>query len=181
MVQEQWRKELLEEIRTKAYQEGEFRLASGAISNYYIDCRKITLSPAGWLIGKIMLEMVKDLKLDAVGGLTLGADPIIGAVTALSYETPTPLKGFIVRKEPKGHGTGSLIEGPLTPGDRVLIVDDVLTKGGSILKAIEAAEQAGCTVAKVIVIVNRKQGGDQLLLDKGYDFSAIFDIDDIRG
>ncbi|MDD2628892.1 MAG: orotate phosphoribosyltransferase [Limnochordia bacterium] len=181
MGMEQWRQELLHEIKTKAYREGQFRLASGQMSDYYIDCRKVTLSPAGWLIGKIILDMVKDTRIDAVGGLTLGADPIIGAVTALSYETPHPIDGFIVRKQAKDHGTGSLIEGPLQKGAQVLIVDDVLTKGGSVLSAIETVEDAGCTVAKVIVIVNRRQGGDELLLENGYNFTPIFQIEEIRG
>lgn len=181
METKQWRQELLHEIKAKAYREGQFRLASGQMSDYYIDCRKVTLSPAGWLIGKTILDMVKDTKIDAVGGLTLGADPIIGAVTALSYETPHPIDGFIVRKQAKDHGTGSLIEGPLQKGAQVLIVDDVLTKGGSVLSAIKTVEDAGCTVAKVIVIVNRRQGGDELLLEKGYDFTPIFQIEEIRG
>ena len=124
---------------TGAVKFGEFTLSSGKKSDFYVDCRKVTLHPQGAkLVGKIILEKIKDLKVDAVGGMTMGADPIIGAVITLG-----DIPGFIVRKKAKEHGTGQKIEGLIEKGWKVLIVEDVATTGGSALQAIEAAEAAG--------------------------------------
>ncbi|MBU0501716.1 MAG: orotate phosphoribosyltransferase, partial [Candidatus Margulisbacteria bacterium] len=136
-------------------------------SDFYVDCRKVTLHPEGAKqIGIIILEMIADLKIDAVGGLTLGADPIIGAVVTLSN-----LYGFIVRKKAKEHGTGQKIEGLIEPGWNVLIVEDVSTTGKSALQAIEAAEAAGAKVVKVISVVDREEGAAEAL--KKYNFEPI--------
>jgi orotate phosphoribosyltransferase len=138
-------------LKEKAVKIGEFTLSSGKKSNFYIDCRKVTLHPEGArLIGEIILEKIKGLKVDAVGGLTLGADPIIGAVITLSN-----LNGFIVRKAAKEHGTQQKIEGLIESGWKVLIVEDVATTGASALAAIAAAEAAGAKVVKVISVVDR--------------------------
>jgi len=158
-------KQLLKD--TGAVKTGEFTLSSGKKSNLYVDCRKVTLHPKGAkLIGKLVLEKIKALKVDAVGGLTLGADPIIGAVITLS-----DIPGFIVRKKTKEHGTQQRIEGLLEKGWKVAIVEDVATTGASALQAIEAAEAAGAKVVKVISVVDREEGAAHAL--KAYDFDPI--------
>lgn len=152
---------------TAAVKTGDFILASGKKSNLYIDCRRITLHPQGAkLIGQIILEKIKGLKVDAIGGLTLGADPITSSVVMLS-EIP----GFIVRKKEKEHGTKQKIEGHLQAGWKVVVVEDVSTSGGSALQAIEAVEAAGATVVKVISVVDREEGAAEALAR--YDFDPI--------
>ena len=152
---------------TGAVKFGDFTLASGKKSDFYVDCRKVTLHPQGAkLIGQIVLDKIKDLKVDAVGGLTLGADPIIGAVITLGN-----IPGFIVRKKAKEHGTQQKIEGLLEKGWNVLIVEDVATTGGSAKQAIEAAEAAGAKVVKVISVVDRQEGASDAL--KAYNFDPI--------
>lgn len=159
-------KKLLRE--TGAVKTGEFVLSSGKKSNFYIDCRKVTLHPKGAkLIGKIILEKIKGLKVDAIGGLTLGADPITGAVVTLG-----DLPGFIVRKKEKEHGTRQKIEGLIEPGWNVVIVEDVSTTGASALQAIEAVEAVGAKVVKVISVVDREEGAAEAL--KNYTFDPIF-------
>lgn len=152
---------------TGAVKTGDFTLSSGKKSNFYVDCRKVTLHPRGAkLVGKLVLEKIKGLKVDAVGGMTLGADPITGAVVTLS-----DLPGFIVRKKEKEHGTRQKIEGHIAPGWNVVIVEDVATTGGSALQAIEAVEQAGAKVVKVISVVDREEGAKEALAK--YDFDPL--------
>lgn len=159
-------KKLLKE--TGAVKTGDFTLSSGKKSNFYVDCRKVTLHPQGAkLIAKIILEKIKGLKVDAIGGLTLGADPITSAVVTLSS-----IPGFIVRKKVKEHGTQQKIEGLIESGWNVVIVEDVATTGASALQAIEAAEAAGAKVVKVIAVVDREEGAAKAL--KNYDFDPIF-------
>lgn len=159
-------KKLLKE--TGAVKTGEFTLSSGKKSNFYVDCRRVTLHPEGAkLIGQIILDKIKGLKVDAIGGLTLGADPIVGAVVTLG-----DIPGFIVRKQAKEHGTKQKIEGLIEPGWKVAIVEDVSTTGASAMEAIKAAEEAGAEVAKVISVVDRQEGAAETLKD--YDFEAIF-------
>lgn len=159
-------KKLLKE--TGAVKTGEFILSSGKKSNFYVDCRKVTLHPQGAkLIGKIVLEKIKGLKVDAIGGLTLGADPITSAVVTLSN-----IAGFIVRKKAKEHGTQQKIEGLIESGWNVVVVEDVATTGTSALQAIEAAEAVGAEVVKVICVVDREEGAAEAL--KKYDFDPIF-------
>ena len=154
-------------IKTGAVKTGEFVLSSGKKSNFYVDCRKVTLHPQGAkLIGKIILEKIKGLKVDAIGGLTLGADPITSAVVTLS-----DIPGFIVRKKAKEHGTQQRIEGLIERGWNVVIVEDVATTGASALQAIEAVEAAGAKVVKVIAVVDREEGAKEAL--KKYDFEPI--------
>ncbi|OGC36759.1 orotate phosphoribosyltransferase [candidate division WOR-1 bacterium RIFOXYB2_FULL_48_7] len=154
-------------IETGAFKTGDFTLASGKKSNYYFDCRKITLHPEGSrLIAKIILEKIKGLKVDSIGGLTLGADPITSAVVALS-----DIPGFIVRKKEKEHGTKQKIEGHIGQGWNVVIVEDVATTGGSALQAIEAVEAVGAKVVKVISVVDREEGAKEALAK--YDFDPI--------
>ena len=158
-------KALLKE--TGAVKFGNFTLSSGKKSDFYVDCRKVTLHPQGAkLIGKIILEKINGQKIDAVGGMTMGADPIIGAVITLG-----DIPGFIVRKKAKEHGTGQKIEGLIEKGWNVLIVEDVATTGGSAMQAIEAAEAAGAKVVKVISVVDREEGASEAL--KKYNFDPI--------
>jgi len=165
---EKEREQLKKLLKEKAVKLGEFTLASGKKSDFYIDCRKVTLDPAGAkLVGKLILDKIKGLKIDAVGGLTLGADPIVGAVITLGN-----IPGFIVRKQEKEHGTKQKIEGHIEPGWRVVIVEDVATTGSSALQAIRAAEEAGAKVSKVIALVDREEGSREALA--GYDFDTIF-------
>ncbi len=152
---------------------GDFTLSSGKKSDFYVDCRKVTLHPEGArLIAKLILEKIKELeysrkiKVNAVGGLTLGADPITSSVVALG-----DIPGFIVRKKEKEHGTRQKIEGIIEPGFNVVIVEDVATTGASALQAIEAAEAYCAKVVKVIAIVDREEGAAAAL--KNYDFDPI--------
>lgn len=159
-------KKLLKE--TGAVKTGEFILSSGKKSTFYVDCRKVTLHPQGAkLIGKIILDKIKNLKVNAIGGLTLGADPITSTVVTLGN-----IPGFIVRKKAKEHGTQQKIEGLIEPGWKVVIVEDVATTGASALQAIEAAEGVGAKVIKVIAVVDREEGAAEAL--KNYDFDPIF-------
>lgn len=156
-------KRLLKE--TGAVKFGEFTLSSGIKSNFYVDCRKVTLHPHGAkLIGKIILDKIKDLEVDAIGGLTLGADPITSAVVTLGN-----IPGFIVRKKTKEHGTQQKIEGIIEPGWNVVIVEDVATTGASALQAIEAVEEIGANVVKVISVVDREEGAAEALKDYGFE------------
>jgi len=145
---------------------GDFTLASGKKSSYYFDSKKTTLLPEGaYLVAAEMLKTLadNDIQADAIGGMTLGADPIVCPVAALSQLAGTPLRAFIVRKETKKHGTGHRIEGNLEPNSRVVVVDDVVTTGGSTLRAIEAAEEAGFRIVAVLCIVDREEGGTERL------------------
>ncbi len=169
------RDQLLQHLLANAFRTGEFTLASGRKSNYYINGKMTTLEARGaYLVGRTFLAMLADDVPDAVGGLTLGADPIVGAMIALAGLEDLPLKGFIVRKEAKGHGTQSLVEGSLTQGDRVVIVEDVVTTGGSSIQAIAAVKAIGCDVRKVLAVVDREEGGREALKELGYPLEAVF-------
>ena len=163
-----------------SFKRGDFTLTSGAKSNYYINGKLTTLDSRGaYLLARIFLAMISDDAPNAIGGLTLGADPIIGSMLSLAGMEDLQLKGFIVRKAAKQHGTQSLIEGALSEGDRVAIIEDVTTTGGSSLKAIEAVEAVGCKVAKVLVIVDRQQGATENLKKKGYRLESIFTVEEL--
>ena len=180
MTIEEYKSRLLELLKEQALELGKFRLSSGRESNYYLDERIVTLSAEGaYLTARIILDMLKGAEVDAVGGPTVAADPIAGAVAAVSYAEGMPIAGFIVRKEPKGHGMGKQVEGPIESGFKVAIVDGTMTTGGSVLKAIEVMEKLGCEVVKVILLVDRLEGGREKIQDKGYDFAAIFTRDDL--
>ena len=153
---------------------GDFVLASGQHSSYYFDGRLLSLDAEGAaLLGEEFLEVVRSCGASAIGGLTLGADPIVASVAVTSHLAGTPVSAFIVRKEAKGHGTGRLIEGPLATGESVVIVDDACSTGGSLFQAIDAAEAAGCTVAHVAAVIDRNQGGSDELRRRGYAFTAL--------
>tara|TARA_R110002049_G_scaffold309268_1_gene519537 strand:- start:52324 stop:52881 length:558 start_codon:yes stop_codon:yes gene_type:complete len=172
---------LLELIRTEALQRGEFTLASGKKASYYLDCRQITLHPQGAnVIAEGMLETILsrgDLPA-AVGGMAIGADPITASIVMLAGQRDLPLKGFMVRKEPKGHGMGRQVEGPVEAGQRVVIVEDVITSGGSAIKAVEAAEAFGLKVDCVIGIIDRLAGGAEAFANKGLELITLSTIRD---
>jgi len=174
MIEKQ-RERLLEILKKKAVLYGDFVLASGKRSSYYIDGRLVTLEPEGaYLIARLILDVLKDAPVDAIGGPTLGADPIVGATVAASYIAGRPLLGFIVRKSQKDHGTQKRIEGPLREGHRVAIVEDVVTSGRSALEAIEQVEAADAKVVKVISVIDRLKGAEELFAEKGYSYTALF-------
>jgi orotate phosphoribosyltransferase len=173
------RQQLVALLKREALRIGTFTLASGRSSHYYIDGRKVTLSAEGAsLIGRGMLDLLAPYPdVAAVGGLTMGADPIVGATLAMApAHGRERLKGFLVRKEAKAHGTASLIEGPLEPGCTVAILDDVATTGGSSLRAIEAVEAIGCKVAVVAVILDRLEGAAESFAARGYVFRSLLTI-----
>jgi orotate phosphoribosyltransferase len=142
-----------------------FTLASGRQSNYYFNCKPTTLDPEGMnLIGEIIFEMIKGSPITAAGGLTLGADPIANALSVISFQKGKPVKSFIVRKDVKDHGTKSPIEGSVKEGDVVLIIDDVITTGGSTITAIEHARKAGLVIDRVITLIDREEGGRENII-----------------
>jgi orotate phosphoribosyltransferase len=158
-------------LARKSARRGQFTLASGRTSTLYIDARLTTMSPEGLaLIGPLGLAAIRDAGwgADAVGGLTLGADPIAYAISYASASSGAPLRAFTVRKEAKAHGTGRLIEGPFQDGDRVVIVEDVITTGGSALRAAAAVTAAGGRVAGVLALVDREEGGREAIEAAGH-------------
>lgn len=171
--------ELLQVIKEKALMKGDITLASGKKSNFYIDGKQVTLDAQGILLtGKVILSMLHGSNISAIGGPTLGADPIAAAVCLLSSQSGHPLKGFIVRKEAKGHGTQKMIEGPaLQEGDRVAVVEDVITTGESVLKAILEIEKKKAKVVKVICLVDRAQGAAERL--QAYNYTPLFTLQDL--
>ncbi len=186
----QTRESLLHLLREKSVRFGDFTLSSGAKSSYYIDCRMTTTDAHGsLLVGQVMLDLIRreearaGIRLTAIGGLTAGADPVTFAVgmTAALREPERPLQMFIVRKEPKAHGEGKLIEGNFQAGDVVVIVDDVITGGGSTLKAIQAVREAGGRVAFAAVLVDRQQGGTGRIAEAGVPVLAAFTRDELLG
>ena len=157
--------------RTGAIKFGEFTLVSGAKSNRYFEGKLLTLHPEGACrIGEAICDILEGSGVQAVGGLILGAIPIATAVAVISHGRGKPIPAFLVRDAPKEHGTKKQVEGHLEPGMRVAIVEDVVTRGGSVFKAIEAVENIGCTVVKVVAIVDRHEGGSDKLVADGYDF-----------
>ena len=173
---------LLSILAERSARRGQFTLASGRQSTLYIDARLTTMSPDGLaLIGPLALAALHDVdwRVDAVGGLTLGADPISFAIAYA--ETASPLRAFTVRKEAKAHGAGRLIEGPFQSGDRVAVIEDVITTGGSALRAVEAVRAAGGTVAGVLALVDREEGGRDALLSAGLPVVALTRASDIVG
>ena len=153
---------------------GDFTLTSGKKSSYYFDGRLLSLDPEGaYLISQAIIPLLEQAGAQAVGGTTLGADPMVAALALASHIKGRSIPAFIVRKESKTHGTKQNIEGPLEPGTNVAIVDDVCTPGGSLFHAIEAAEETGCSVVKVVSILDRNEGGSEEMRKRGYNFSTL--------
>jgi len=175
---------LLKLLKTLSYEEGDFTLASGKKSTYYIDAKETTLNPEGMhLVGNIMYSMVREIPgIDAVGGVSIGGDPLVCAVVLAAYSTKDNLAGFLIRKEPKGHGTNRWVEGGknLKKGMNVVILEDVVTTGGSSLRAIEGTEKEGYNVKGIVAILDRLEGGKDTIESKGYLFKPIFTLNDLR-
>ena len=174
------RNALIEIVREKALKFGEFTLVSGKQASYYLDGKQVTLDSRGArLVGEGILDVLERGVLPAaVGGMSIGADPITAAVLTLAGIRELPLRGFMVRKEPKGHGLQRYIEGPVQSGDVVVIVEDVVTTGGSSLLAIDRAEEFGLKVAGVIAIIDRLEGGEAAFSDRGYWLKSLLTIKD---
>jgi orotate phosphoribosyltransferase len=178
------RARLLELLRTMAYEEREVILASGQPSSFYIDCKQAVLTAEGHhLVGELICDLLAQVapEVRAVGGLTMGADPIASAVATVSWEKGHPLDAFYVRKEPKGHGTQKWLEGDkrVAPGTPVAIVEDVCTTGGSTLKAIERARLHGLDVRRVVVLVDREEGGREAI-EREAPMTALYRKSDFR-
>lgn len=173
---------LLSILAERSARRGQFTLASGRQSTLYIDARLTTMSPDGLaLIGPLALAALHevDWRVHAIGGLTLGADPISYAIAYASAETASPLRAFTVRKEAKAHGAGRLIEGPFREGDRVAVIEDVITTGGSALRAVDAVRAAGGSVVGVLALVDREEGGRDALVSAGLPVVALARASDI--
>ncbi|MBE9092576.1 orotate phosphoribosyltransferase [Tychonema sp. LEGE 07203] len=175
------RDRLLDLLCEFAYREGDFVLSSGQQSSYYINCKPVTLHAEGALAtGRLLLSMLP-AQVQAVGGLTLGADPIVTAVSVVSALEGRSIPALIVRKETKGHGTMAYIEGPLLPpGTNVAVLEDVVTTGKSAMQAVERLRGAGYKVDRVLSLIDREQGGAQLYREQGLDFQAVFTIADLK-
>lgn len=174
---EDLRKRLARLLLEKSYREGDFTLTSGKKSDYYFDCKQTALHAEGsWLLGRLFLEFLKNFDIAGVGGMTLGADPLVSAVTVLSHEAGRPLPGFIVRKQSKGHGTDQYLEGlaNFAPGAKVAMLEDVVTTGGTLLKAIGRVRDAGFDVVAVLCVLDRQEGGREALAEAGYELVSIF-------
>ncbi|MCK9239128.1 orotate phosphoribosyltransferase [Desulfocurvus sp.] len=171
------RRDLARLLKEKSYREGDFTLTSGRKSDYYFDCKQTALHPEGaYLLGRLFLELLNDYAITGVGGMTLGADPLVSAVTVVSHLEGRPLPGFIVRKQPKGHGTNQYLEGManFAPGDKVVLLEDVVTTGGTLLTALERVRAEGLEVAGVLCVLDREEGGRDNLARAGYRLTSIF-------
>nr|WP_322775868.1 orotate phosphoribosyltransferase [Synechococcus sp. CBW1107] len=174
------RQVLLELLATRAYRHGQFTLASGRSSDHYVNCKPVSLSGYGLaLLAMAMLEQVEE-EAAAVAGLTLGADPLVSGVAMAAAQAGLPLDALIVRKQAKGHGTGAWLEGPLpAAGSRITVLEDVVTTGGSSLKAVEQLRQAGYVVERVVTIVDRQEGGLDAMTAAGLELRSLFLLDEI--
>ncbi len=173
------RHQLIRLFHERALKFGDFTLASGKKSTYYLDGKQITLHSAGLrLVSEGLLDLLEGVDYTAIGGMSIGADPIVGGVLVAAAGRGRKLDGFLVRKEPKGHGTKQYIEGPVEAGAKVVVIDDVVTTGGSSLQACDRIEEFGCEVMCVVGIVDRKEGGAANFAARGLDFRALLTIED---
>lgn len=171
------KKRLAKILVDRSYMEGSFTLASGRTSDYYFDCRQTSLHAEGaWLIGTLFNAMLADLPVKAVGGMTMGADPLISATSVISHIQGRPLAGLIVRKTVKDHGTGRYVEGfgNVQSGDNVAMLEDVVSTGGSVLEACSRIKDLGLNIPVICTVLDRGEGGREQLLNAGYPLRAIF-------
>lgn len=174
------RRLLLQLLGERAYRHGQFTLASGRSSDHYVNCKPVSLSGVGLaLLGSLLLDPVEPDAV-AVAGLTLGADPLVSAVALQAALAGRSLDALIVRKEAKGHGTGAWLEGPLpAPGSRITVLEDVVTTGGSALKAVRQLQEAGYVVERVVAIVDRQEGGAEAMVAAGLDLRSLFLLEEV--
>lgn len=173
---------LLDMVEAKALKRGTFRLASGREASYYLDIKQVVLDATGaMLVGRAILDLLRDRGdlPEAVGGMSIGADPVTSAVVTMAGVEGIPMKGFLIRKEPKGHGTKRYVEGPVEPGMRVAIVEDVVTTGGSSLVAIDRAVDFGLVVTRVVTVMDRLAGGGDAFAAKGVPLDPLLTIRDL--
>jgi orotate phosphoribosyltransferase len=170
------RKRLFQILKSQAFFKGDFTLSSGKKSSYYLDARLVTLSAEGaFLCGKLIQDLVKHKDPTAIGGPTLGADPMVGAVGAVSFLEGHPVKTFIIRKEPKGHGKGRMVEGPeLKEADRIVVIDDVATTGKAFIHSIDALAADGLKPVVCACIIDRQDGAKEALAARGVEFVSLF-------
>ncbi|MBD3236402.1 MAG: orotate phosphoribosyltransferase [Candidatus Eisenbacteria bacterium] len=174
------RARLRDVIREHSLAFGSFTLASGGRSHYYLDLRKTVTHPEGaHLVSTLLLDRIQTWRPDAAGGPTLGADPIAGALAALSHLHGAPLRTFIVRSHAKGHGTGRQVEGNLQSGDRVVLLDDVITRGGSLIRAARIVAGLGAEIVRVLTILDRQEGGGAAIEREGLQLESLFTLPDI--
>ena len=172
------KEELLELLKKYAYRKGDFTLSSGKSSEHYVNCKPVTLLGRGLTLTSMM--MLEHVETPVVAGLTLGADPLVSGVAVCSALDMRLVNALIVRKEPKGHGTGAWIEGPLLPkGTKVTVLEDVVTTGGSSIKAVEKLRDAGYVVDRIVTIVDRKEGGEDAIKEAGLELRSLFTIEDL--
>ena len=175
-----FREELKELLKKYAYKKGEYTLSSGKKTNYYINCKPVTLSGRGLTLASLLL--LKDVDTQYVAGLTLGADPLVSGVSLMSALDGKMISGLIMRKEPKGHGTEAWLEGPLPPkGTSITVLEDVLTTGGSALKVVNKLREFGYRVQRVVTLVDRKEGGIDLMNNNMIQLRGVYipeDFDD---
>jgi orotate phosphoribosyltransferase len=159
---------------------GEFVLSSGQKSSFYLDVRRTSMHPEGaFLAAQLLLDELADLELAAVGGPVLGAAPLVGALAAESFRRGRPLPTFLVRREPKGHGTAKLIEGNFPAGGTVALIEDVVTTGASVLRALAVARGEGATVPRVVAVVDREEGGQAAFQEEGVELRSLFKVSEL--
>ena len=172
------RSELFHLLKTIAFSKGKFILSSGKESNFYLDARLVTLSaPGAYLTARMILDMTKEDQLDAIGGPTLGADPMVGAIASLSHQNNRPINTFIIRKQPKAHGKQQQVEGPLLKeGASVVIIDDVATTGKAFVESIEVLQKMNIKIIKAICVIDRGEGAREALAKYNVPLESIFTI-----
>jgi len=175
---EQDKSELFRLLKTQAFSMGKFILSSGKESSFYLDARLVTLSaPGAYLTARVILDMIRQDELDAIGGPTLGADPMVGAIASLSHQAGKPINTFIIRKQPKAHGKQQQVEGPLLKeGGSVVIIDDVATTGKAFVESIEVLQKMNIKIKKAICVIDRGEGAREALAKYNVPLQSIFTV-----